>query len=73
LGWPRFEGAELQGAKLEDVSFLTSTSFGPKNRHFLDGATFDRNTTWPQNFNPEARGARRLEEHDQAASIPPTA
>jgi uncharacterized protein YjbI with pentapeptide repeats len=46
----RLEGTDLRGTKIENVEFK---------------ATFDKYTQWPEGFDPEAKGAVRMDSNDE--------
>jgi hypothetical protein len=39
----------------------------------LEGCFYDDDTRWPEGFDPEAAGARHVDEDEEPGSVPPPA
>jgi hypothetical protein len=63
IGKANLKGVDLQGANLKGA-FLLKANFTRANLKFanLEGAIYDKNTNWPDSFDPKEKGAINKDE-----------
>jgi hypothetical protein len=66
LNNPNLNGANLSGANLSDANLEKANLFESSlEKANLNGAIYNKNTKWPDGFNPKAAGARLVQEESK--------